>query len=453
MSSNEALQRRVTRERNARKEAETLLEEKSRELYQANTDLRKLADCMREQAERIQAIVETAAEGIITVDQQQRIETLNPAAQEIFGLTVDEAVGAKLSSLILFESNSDERGDQHPMESIADRVNEESSNCLEFTGLRSDGETFPLELATSKVRLYDRIIYTALVRDITERKKLESQLAHAQKMESLGQMAAGLAHEINTPVQYIRDNSQFLDSSFIVFTQLIDQFVKLLNDWSAGHTDQALIDQINSTLEDSDLEFLREEIPLAIRQTRDGAEQIATIVHAMKEFSPSEQTEKQSIDLNQAIENTLTISQNRWKSVASVEAEFDELLPSVDCVPSDMNQVFMNLLGNAVDAIKTKQAEADSSPPGSIRVTTKRHSNSAEIRIRDSGSGIPVEIRSKVFDPFFTTKAIGQGTGQGLTFAYNVVVEKHGGTIGFETELGVGTTFTIRLPFSESVGN
>jgi signal transduction histidine kinase len=196
-----------------------------------------------------------------------------------------------------------------------------------------------------------------------------------------------------------------------------------------------------------DLEFITAEVPRAIDQSLDGAQRVAKIVRAMKEFSHPDSAEKTATDLNRAIESTITVARNEWKYVSEVVKEFDESLPAVVCYPGDINQLVLNLIVNAAHTIKEKVKDGEK---GQITVRTRMVGELAEISVTDTGMGIPEAIRGRVFDPFFTTKEVGKGTGQGLALAYTVVVKKHGGKIWFETEVGKGTTFLITLPIKQA---
>jgi len=281
--------------------------------------------------------------------------------------------------------------------------------------------------------------------DITDRLTLEHQLLQAQKLESVGQLAAGIAHEINTPTQYIGDNVRFLEEAFHDLEGVRASYERLLaaaqNNAVSGETVQEVMDR----LQHADANYLFEEIPKAIDQSLEGVTRVAKIVGAMKEFSHPGTKDKTQLDLNHAIECTLTVARNEWKYVAELETEFDPSLPRIACQPGEFNQVILNLIVNAAHAIADVVGK-DGSKKGTIKVQTRNCKDWAEIRIHDTGTGIPDSVRARVFDPFFTTKEIGKGTGQGLAIARSVVVDKHGGTIHFETAEGRGTTFVIRLP-------
>ena len=275
-------------------------------------------------------------------------------------------------------------------------------------------------------------------------------MVQAQKLESIGHLAAGIAHEINTPAQYVGDNLRFLHEASADVNKLLDALTRLLDAAKGQTVSEAQIAEIDSLLAAADLTYLTAEIPNAIRQSLEGIDKVATIVRAMKEFSHPGSDKMQVVDLNRAIESTLVVCRNEWKYVADVVTEFDSDLPHVPCFPNEFNQVILNLVVNAAQAIGNV-LENNSSRKGTISIATCHDSGWAEIRIQDSGSGIPESIQPKVFDHFFTTKEVGKGTGQGLTIARSIVVEKHGGTLEFETEVGQGSTFIVRLPIDEAV--
>jgi two-component system NtrC family sensor kinase len=283
--------------------------------------------------------------------------------------------------------------------------------------------------------------------DITELKVLEMQLGQAQKLEAIGQLAAGIAHEINTPIQYIGDNTRFLQDSFASMSSLLESYHCLLKATKSKSVRPEMVAEVDSAIDEADMEYLSEEIPLALQQSLEGVSRVAEIVRAMREFSHPGTEEKKAIDINRAIESTITVARNEWKYVAEMETDLDTDLPRVLCLPGEFNQAILNLLVNAAHAIVDVVGDG-AGAKGRITVSTRRDGDWAEIRISDTGTGIPEEVRPRIFEPFFTTKDVGEGTGQGLAIAYNVVVEKHNGTITFETEVGKGTTFIIRLPIS-----
>ncbi len=287
--------------------------------------------------------------------------------------------------------------------------------------------------------------FLVLGADVTEHRILEDQLRQAQKLEAIGQLAAGIAHEINTPTQYVGDNAHFLQDAFRDLGGLLDCVLRIQA--AAARQEPVgpeMIADLGRAADRADILFLRSEVPLAIAQSLEGVQRVTRIVRAMKEFShPSDA--KVAVDINRAIETTMIVAQNELKYVADTRTDLDRDMPPVPCLPGEINQAVLNLLINAAHAI----ADAARNRPGGkgvITVTTRRVDGWAEIRVADTGTGIPESARARVFDPFFTTKEVGRGTGQGLAIAHAVVVKKHRGQIWFETAEGRGTTFFVRLP-------
>lgn len=287
----------------------------------------------------------------------------------------------------------------------------------------------------------------ALAAEIAFRDQIEIQLRHAQKMESIGQLAAGIAHEINTPAQYIGDNTRFVQQSFGQIRRLVAEYDKLFRAVELGAVTPELVRAVRSAADTADMEYLGDEIPKAIQQSLNGISRVTHIVQAMKEFSHPGTKEKVPVDLTKAIQSTLTVASNEWKYVANLTTDFDPKLPPVSCLHGEFNQVILNLVVNAAHAIAEVVGDGGAGK-GTLTVSTRSDGDWAEVRIGDTGTGIPEAVRARIFDPFFTTKAVGKGTGQGLAIAHSVIVDKHGGTIHFETELGRGTTFIIRLPIN-----
>lgn len=284
--------------------------------------------------------------------------------------------------------------------------------------------------------------FLAVKEDITERRALEGQLRHAQKLEGIGQLAAGIAHEINSPTQFVTDNLTFLKDSWKSVSELLGHYREVIRN-ASGTLPQQVMASLQEVERNCDLDFIATEVPRAIDQSLDGAGRVAKIVRAMKEFSHPDSADKTATDLNKSIDSTITVARNEWKYVSELVKDFAEDLPAVVCYPGDVNQVVLNLIINAAHAIKDKVKEGEK---GQITVATRLRGDFVEISVADTGTGIPEMIRGRVFDPFFTTKEVGKGTGQGLALAYTVVVKKHGGKIWFETEVGKGTTFFVALP-------
>jgi signal transduction histidine kinase len=280
-----------------------------------------------------------------------------------------------------------------------------------------------------------------------EQTKLQAQLLQAQKLESIGQLAAGIAHEINTPIQFISANNDFLADSFHGLTQLVAVFLRLYQAAGKQTVDSDLLKEVAQTVEEIDWEYLAEEIPLTLEQNKNGVQRVASIVMAMKEFSHPGSKEKELRNINKLLDITITVARNEWKYVAEVITDFDPNLPEMVCNADELNQVFLNIIVNAAHAIEDKLGNTPATGKGTIRITTRQPEKGLlEIRISDTGGGIPEPILEKVFDPFFTTKKQGRGTGQGLAIARTIVENRHGGRIHIETENDVGTTFVLQFP-------
>jgi PAS domain S-box-containing protein len=292
---------------------------------------------------------------------------------------------------------------------------------------------------------------TAIKAGERERQMMEVQLRQAQKLESIGQLAAGIAHEINTPMQYVGDNTRFVMDSFAAIRRVLGCHKELLDAARANAITPELLARCGEILPPEDLDYYCEQIPVAIGQTLEGVERVSKIVRAMKEFSHPGGKEKTPADLNQAVESTVTVARNEWKYVADMKLELEPKLPPVPCFVGEFNQCVLNLVVNAAHAIGDV-VKKNPGTKGQITVQTRRDGDHVAVRVTDTGTGIAEANRSKVFEPFFTTKDVGKGTGQGLAMIYGSVVNRHGGTVTFETEVGRGTTFIVRLPLKSRTG-
>jgi signal transduction histidine kinase len=280
--------------------------------------------------------------------------------------------------------------------------------------------------------------------DITTQKKLESELYQAQKLESVGRLAAGVAHEINTPVQFVNDNCYFLRDAVAQIGEVVRVYRDALAAVAAGEvTLEEARERVAAAEESADYSFLSENMPTAVERALEGLERVAVIVRSMKEFSHPNQGAMSSSDINAAIRSTLTVARHEYKYVADIETRLGEL-PPVICNIGEFNQTFLNILVNAAHAIESVVAGTEKR--GLITISTRHEGDSVLISIQDTGGGIPESVQESIFDPFFTTKEVGKGTGQGLAIARSVIVDKHHGSLNFETVPGVGTTFLIRMP-------
>jgi signal transduction histidine kinase len=267
----------------------------------------------------------------------------------------------------------------------------------------------------------------------------QKQLLQNEKLACVGQLASGVAHEINTPIQYIGDNLKALSDEFNDLIQMEEEYRELVAAVKAGLDPLGAVERIEAAEKEHDIGYILEDAPKAIAQSLEGVGKVAQIVRAMKKFAHGDQGEMSEANLNDVLQTTLTVARNEYKYHADVQTQFGEI-PAVQCYASEMGQVFLNLVVNATHAI------ADTGKRGLITVTTLHDGGEVEIRIRDTGTGIPEHVRPRIFDPFFTTKPVGKGTGQGLSIVQQIVVQKHHGKVAFESTLGEGTEFIVRLP-------
>ena len=281
--------------------------------------------------------------------------------------------------------------------------------------------------------------------DVTDRKSLEQQLRQAQKLEAIGQLASGIAHEINTPTQYVRDNTGFLKDSWQAIANLLQISQTMRQQAETGSVAKALLEEFDRAVRDGDLEYVLQEVPRALDQSLDGVQRVAKIVKAMKDFSHPGSQEKTATDINKAIESTVAVARHEWKYLAELVLDLQPDLPLVPCLVGEFNQVILNLIINAAHAIAAAAVEG-LRESGTITIGTRCEGEWVEVSVKDTGTGIPNHLRSRIFEPFFTTKPVGQGTGQGLALSHTAIVKHHEGQIWFESEVGRGSTFFVRLP-------
>ena len=407
----------------------------------------KAAKDQAEQVARDKAGILAVVEAFfISVNEEGLVTEWTGQAEKLFGIPLRDALDRSFKELPIRWNWDEVLG---AMRQAGDSLKVVRLDKLRVT--LGEGKEAFLKMTVSPLCEDRGVGYIFMGEDVTNRLALEHELAQAQKLESIGQLAAGVAHEINTPIQFVGDNIRFLSDSFTDILRILDRYHQLLAAAKAGPCPADLIGICDAANEAADLEYLTAEIPKAITQSSEGVDRVATIVRAMKEFAHPGNTEKVAVNLNKAIESTVTVARNEWKYVADLKTNFDAALPPVLCLVGELNQVVLNMIVNATHAIA--DAIKGTGEKGTITISTTRADDYAEIRIADTGAGIPEAIRHKIFDPFFTTKEVGKGTGQGLAIARSVVVDKHGGTITVESEVGKGTTFIIRLPLGEQANS
>ena len=275
--------------------------------------------------------------------------------------------------------------------------------------------------------------------------ELEVALAQATRLESIGRLAAGIAHEINTPVQFVSDNTQFLSESFEDLLAVLRAVPRLVAESAATGCGNTAAEELRQAVERADLDFLLEEIPKALKDSREGISRVAQIVRAMKDFSHPG-SDRVDTDINRSVESTVQVSRNEWKYVADVVLDLDHSIGAIPCFEGEIKQALLNVIVNAAHAIEERRTDDESAPPGRIEVSTRTDGDSVVVAVSDNGAGMTAETRRQAFDPFFTTKPVGKGTGQGLSLAHTAVVVKHGGRIGVTSRPGHGTTITFHLP-------
>ncbi|KGJ89860.1 MHYT domain-containing protein [Colwellia psychrerythraea] len=400
---------------------------------------------VRESAIREKDIVEHLPDGLLVIDSKGKIVSSNTAAQNMFNLPCDAITKLMIEQLIPSITYSKLVDDVVLFDHVF------SGQTILIEGRKKNGDTFPIEAHFSKMTLVIdyQIMFSCVMRDITERVNLEAQLNQANKLESIGQLAAGIAHEINTPTQYVTDNTSFLKGAFASCIDVI-KFCQNISSKPTEDINKEDINKMKGLLSDSDIEFILEEVPSAITQSLEGLHRISTIVKAMKSFSHPSKGEMQLTSISEAIETTITVARNEWRYIAELVTQFDDDLPKIMCIRDELNQVFLNIIVNATHAIEensTKSGQID----GKIKILATRQGENIIIKVVDNGAGMTAETQERIFDPFYTTKDVGKGTGQGLSLAYSVIVDRHKGKIEAHSILGEGTTFTISLPIDNDL--
>ena len=322
---------------------------------------------------------------------------------------------------------------------------------LVYKGVTRHGQTIDVRtvVTADRDRESGARVFRGITVDVTRQKKLEMELLQAQKLESVGRLAAGVAHEINTPIQFVSDSIHFVCDAMADMAAVVASYGDLHAAVTAGAATDTQAAAVEAAIEQADLAYLLENIPKALGRSLEGLQRVAVIVRSMKQFAHPDRKEMGPADLNQAVDSTLTIARNEYKYVADLTTDFG-VLPPVTCHIGDINQVVLNVVVNAAHAIADVVTGTDGR--GRIMVTTRRDGEFAVITIADTGAGIPADVRERIFEPFFTTKGVGRGTGQGLAISRSVIMEKHRGALTFDSEVGKGTTFVIRLPIDGAAG-
>jgi PAS domain S-box-containing protein len=392
--------------------------------------------------DQLDALLNCAPSLVLAVDRTGRIQFVN---QVLPHLSKQDVIGA---DWLLYIASEDCAQMTARLRSV---VETGQSLAYETSTLTPDGGRLWYASHMGAIRHGDAIVGAVIVaNNVTETRVAQMEAAAAQRLAAIGTLAAGIAHEINTPVQFVGDSVEFLRTAAQDLLQAFAKFQvvhRLVQRNDAARPLPAelaeAIAEATRAEEDADIEYLRENVPAALERCSEGLGRVAAIVSAMKEFSHPAHSEMAPVDLNRAIQNTLAVARGEYKYVADLETDLGDL-PPVVCHVNEINQVVLNLVVNAAHAIG--DVVGGSEARGRITVRTRSDGEHVVISVADTGAGIPHAIRERIFTPFFTTKEIGKGTGQGLALAWNVIKERHRGELTFETEVGRGTTFFVRLP-------
>jgi PAS domain S-box-containing protein len=405
-----------------------LTAEDTDEVRSESAQMRRLAEALAHERNVLRTMIDLMPVFIYAKDAQSRFTACNELVAVRMGATPDELIGK--TDFDFFPRD------------MAQKFYDDEQNLLKSGKPLINCE----ELAFDKTRGMDRVILTSKVAlrdahgnptgivgtgyDITERKATEERLASIDRHESIGRLAAGVAHEINTPIQYLSDSVSFVREG-------VQELLEYIDTLRGSMPQPASVDE--------NVEELRKDLPPALSRMAEGLARIAEIVRSMKDFSRADQEAISEVDLNSAIRSTLVVARSEYKTVADVETQFGDL-PKIVCHGGQINQVILNLVVNAAHAIADVVRRTNQR--GKITVRTRAEGEGVVVEIEDTGGGIPESIRGRIFDPFFTTKEVGRGSGQGLTISRNVIVKGHKGTLDFTTEVGKGSTFVVRLPLN-----
>jgi PAS domain S-box-containing protein len=416
------------------------------------TEHKTVEEAMRTNLALFRAVFDGSNDAILLISENKFVNC-NVRAEKMFGR--DREALLKMTPVGLSApTQPDGQSAEVAAREHIERAYERGHHEFEWLHQSADGSTFPTEVSLSTFDFRGEKIIHASIRDISDRKKVEaerreweSRLQLTSKLEAVGSLASGVAHEVNTPTQFISDNTRFLVEAFRAFSDVIAQHRELAREARSVPSLTSLLESTKAEEERCEIDYLLEEVPRCLDQSLDGLRRIAKIVGSLKEFSHPGGNEKDNADLNRGIETTVAVSRHEWKYVADVVTELDPALPKVPCVLDEINQAMLNLIVNASHAIGEANKQRGTAK-GLITIRTRREAGQAIIEVQDTGTGIPEKVRDHIFEPFFTTKPLGMGTGQGLAIVQSVIVKKHKGSVRFVTEPGKGTTFILSLPLA-----
>jgi two-component system, NtrC family, sensor kinase len=385
---------------------------------------------------------------VITVDQNGKVLTANETALKTLNMPLAEFLGRHCHETI---HHTTDDGGEYPWEFCPVFAAIEDGSSHHVNGdvfWKKDKSSFSADYIVSPIRDENNKISgaTLIFRNLTEQRLQEAKRIHGMKLESIGELAAGIAHEINTPIQFIGSNVAFLSEAFVDLLELIDRYGKLRETLTGKIEYQNLLSKIAEQEDVADVDYLKEEAPKAFEQTIDGVERVTALVLGLKGFAHAKDSEsKVAADINEIIRNTLVVCTNTYKYVAEVETELGDL-PMVKIFYGDISQVILNLIVNAAHAIE--DVKGSSSQMGRILIKSFQEGDHIVVTVTDTGCGIQPGALERIFDPFFTTKEVGRGSGQGLAISRTIIHDKHGGELRVESTVGNGSTFMVRIPIS-----
>lgn len=431
--------RRIQREIESRREAERLLEVKSLELYVKNQELGCSASKLMQQLEFLGTVMDAVPDLVITCNSRYGVETVNQACNQLLGYEPSDLIGLRLTEFV---------------PSLLDHAQELSQESFVISDInirKRSGAFLPAELRGKHTRLHERPMIVIVLHDITGRKDAERvkeevfrQLHEARRLEAIGALASGIAHELNTPIQFIGDNIKYIGSSLEKIHASYTRYEALKNACQSHEKFAELVRSIDEFNRHIDLGHLVDEIYAAMKETSDGVKQVRNIVFLMKEFAHPGTTAPEPADINEMVKRALTFCRSRTKEITKIEMDLTESPALALCRKGQIQQVLVNLIVNAVEAIEERENRS-----GAIRIATRAGASFQRIEISDTGPGIPKSLTDKIFDPFFTTKPVGKGTGQGLALAKDIIVKQHGGRLFLADRPGFATTFVIELPAAQ----
>lgn len=411
-------------------------------------EIDRLNEALKQLSFQNQMMLNWVNGSVITVDKDGNVLHANEIALKDAGLTHEELVGRQMHETM---QHSQDDGSEYPWEfsPIFAAIEDGSSHHVDGEVFwHKDGSSFKVDYIVSPTRDERNEVIGAVIifRNLTSQALIEAKRIHGMKLESIGVLSAGIAHEINTPIQFIGNNISFLRESFSDMVEILHAYIEFGKMLREEGIHENILDEIDELMASVDVEYLQDEAPVAFDQTQEGVERVTQLVRGLKGLAHSNSNEtKAPTEMNEVINNALIVCQNAYKYVADLETDLQEI-PHISAFGGDIGQVIVNLIVNAAHAIEEKNKKTGER--GVISIKSFQENGEIMVQIGDTGSGIPMRLRERIFDPFFTTKDVGKGSGQGLAISRTIIHEKHNGELSFESTVGERTVFTIRLPIA-----